>query len=104
LLNENTALNKPAIETVKEVQIKAYPNPFSDQVSFRFVSPVKGKAILEIYNIGGQRMAVLFNGMVDAGISKTVQYTQGKADAGGTLIYKLTIGDRVLHGKVQALK
>jgi hypothetical protein len=104
LHSENTTLSTQIPETVNEVQIKAYPNPFSEQVSFRFVSPVKGKAILEIYNIGGQRMAVLFNGMVDAGVSKTVQYTKEKTGASGTLIYKLTIGDKVMHGKVQALK
>ncbi len=51
---------QPTIETVNEVQIKAYPNPFSNKVNFRFVSPVKSKATLEIYNISGQRIALLF--------------------------------------------
>lgn len=97
------AVSHPAIEAVNEVQIKAYPNPFSNELNFRFVSPVKGKARLEIYNVAGQRMALLFSGMVDAGIPKTVQYTKGRTVANTTLVYKLTIGDKVIHGKVQAL-
>jgi hypothetical protein len=58
---------------------------------------------LEIYNIAGQRIALLFSGMVDAGIPKIVQYTKGRAVANTTLVYKLTIGEKVVHGKVQAL-
>jgi len=91
------------METVNEVQIKAYPNPFSDKVNFQFVSPINGKATLEIYNISGQRIALLFSGIVDAGIPKTVQYTKGRTVASTTLVYKLTIGDKVIHGKVQAM-
>ncbi len=94
---------QPTIETVNEVQIKAYPNPFSNKVNFRFVSPVKSKATLEIYNISGQRIALLFSGMVDGGIPRTVQYTRGGTVANTTLVYKLTIGDKVIHGKVQTL-
>jgi len=99
----STTLSQPTIETVNEVQIKAYPNPFSDKVNFQFVSPIKGKATLEIYNIFGQRIALLFSGMVDAGISKTVQYTKGRTVASTMLVYKLTVGDKVIQGKVQVM-
>jgi hypothetical protein len=104
LRTSSTIPGQPAIETMNEVQIKAYPNPFSDKVNFQFVSPINGKATLEIYNISGQRIALLFSGMVDAGIPKTVQYTKGRTVASTTLVYKLTIGDKVIHGKVQTMK
>ena len=103
LLTMNTIPDQPASEAVKEVQVRAYPNPFSDKVNFVFVSPVKNRATLEIYNIAGQRMAVLFSGMVEAGESKTVQYTKGKVVANTILVYKLTIGDKVVRGKVQTI-
>jgi len=103
LRTSSTSPGQPAMETVNEVQIKAYPNPFSDKVNFQFVSPIKGKATLEIYNISGQRIALLFSGMVDAGISKTVQYTKGRTVASTMLVYKLTVGDKVIQGKVQVM-
>src|SRR4030095_4786595 len=103
LRTSGTIPGQPAMETVNEVQIKAYPNPFSDKVNFQFVSPINGKATLEIYNISGQRIALLFSGIVDAGIPKTVQYTKGRTVASTTLVYKLTIGDKVIHGKVQPM-
>jgi hypothetical protein len=103
LRTSSTTPGQPTIETVNEVQIKAYPNPFSDKVNFQFVSPINGKATLEIYNLSGQRIALLFNGKVDAGIPKTVQYTKGRTVASTTLVYKLTIGDKVIHGKVQVM-
>jgi hypothetical protein len=103
LQTNSTTLNQPVIEAANEIQIKAYPNPFSEQVNFRFVSPVKGKATLEIYDIAGQRIALVFSGMVDAGIPKTVQYNKGRTVASTTLIYKLSIGDKEVHGKIQSL-
>jgi hypothetical protein len=91
----------PTIETANEIQVKAYPNPFSDKVNFQFVSPVRARATLDIYNISGQKIASVFSGMVDAGIPKTVQYVKGKTVANSTLVYKLTIGDKAVYGKVQ---
>jgi hypothetical protein len=100
---KSTKLGRSVIENPDGVQVKAYPNPFSNKVNFHFVSPVTSKATLEIYNISGQRIALLFSGMVDAGIPKVVQYTKGKTAANSTLVYKLTIGDKAVYGKIQTV-
>ncbi|MFN9710363.1 MAG: T9SS type A sorting domain-containing protein, partial [Bacteroidota bacterium] len=88
---------------VKEVAINAYPNPFREQLNFRFVSPFSGKAILEVFNAHGQRLGVAFEGNVSAGAQNFARFNNHGA-APGMLIYKLSVGDQVLTGKVQSVK
>ena len=96
-------VERTASEKVSELKVNAYPNPFSDKINFQFVSPVRGKASLEIYNISGQRIATLFTGVIDAGITQTVQYIRSKTIANSTLVYKLTVGDKAVYGKIQVV-
>jgi hypothetical protein len=103
-LQINTAtVDRTASEKLSELKVNAYPNPFSDKINFYFVSPVRGKASLEIYNISGQRIASVFSGMIDAGIPQTVQYIKSKTIANSTLVYKLTVGDKAVYGKIQVV-
>jgi hypothetical protein len=88
---------------VMELTINAYPNPFIEQLNFRFVSPVSGKAILEVYNVHGQRLGVVFDGNVSAGAQNFASF-KNHSSATGMLIYKLNVGGKVLTGKVQSLK
>lgn len=84
------------------LQVKAYPNPFSNRVNFRILSPVSGKARLEIYTLSGQRLAVVFEEKVDAGIARDIQYT-APFSASTMLIYKISIGNNTASGKIQLL-
>ena len=88
---------------VKELTVNAYPNPFKGQLSFRFVSPVSGNAKLEVFNASGQRLSVVFDGKVSAGVQNFVRYSPAFT-ASGLLIYKLTVGDKSVTGKVQSLQ
>jgi hypothetical protein len=87
----------------KEISLNAYPNPFKEQLNFRFVSPVSGKAVLEVFNAQGQRLGVVFDGNVIAGAQNFASFKNHGA-ASGMLIYKLNVGGEVLTGKVQSLK
>jgi hypothetical protein len=86
----------------KELQIQAFPNPFSNTVNFRFVSPLSGRAILEVFNTQGQRVAIAFDGKVDAGAVKSVQFSTGLTNQ--ALIYRLKVGDKTVRGTVLELK
>lgn len=86
----------------KDLQIKAFPNPFSNTVNFQFVSPVSGRAILEVFNTQGQRVGVVFDGKVDAGVSKNVQFSTRLSNQ--ALIYKLKVGDKTVRGSILELK
>jgi hypothetical protein len=85
-----------------DITVKAYPNPYRDRVTFNFVSPVSGKAQLEIYNIAGQRIAVAFSGLVKAGINNTVNFNATRQS--GMLIYKLNVDGKSVRGKVQQIQ
>ncbi|WP_165760406.1 hypothetical protein [Niastella populi] len=86
----------------KELQIQAFPNPFSSMVNFRFVSPVTGRAVLEVYNTQGQRVGIVFDGKVDAGAVKSVQFNTRLTNQ--ALVYKLKVGDKTVRGTILELR
>lgn len=86
----------------KELQVQAFPNPFSNMVNFRFSSPVRGRATLEVFNTQGQRVGIVFDGMVDAGTTKNVQFSTRLSNQ--ALIYKLKVGNKSVRGTILELK
>ncbi|MEX6686540.1 hypothetical protein QTN47_03490 [Danxiaibacter flavus] len=85
------------------LQVTAYPNPFQKKVNFRIVSATSGKAVLEVYNISGQKLGNAFEGKLDAGVARDVQYTLPFA-SNSMLIYKLSVGGKSASGKIQSLE
>lgn len=88
---------------ISELQIVAYPNPFATTVNFQFSSPVSGRAILEVYNMTGQKLGVVFDGEVKAGMTKNVQFDAQK-NSKATLIYKLRVNGYSKSGKIIQLR
>lgn len=87
---------------IKDLQVQAFPNPFSNTVNFRFTSPVSGRAVLEVFNTQGQRVGIVFDGKIDAGVAKSVQFSTRLTNQ--ALIYKLKVGDKTVRGTVLELK
>ncbi len=84
---------------VTKLAVAAYPNPYSDAINFRFVSPKSGTAVLEIFDLVGRRLAVPFEGKIGAGITNNVKYVVLQATK-MALIYKLTINNESVHGSI----
>ena len=98
-----TPIVTTTLGTETGIKMNAYPNPYRDRISFNFVSPVSGRATLEVYNLAGQRLAVVFDGSIKAGIANSVNYNaQGKAS--GMIIYKLNVDGKVVRGKIQQIQ
>jgi hypothetical protein len=53
--------------------MKISPNPFSSSTNIEFTAPENGHVFVEIYTLTGVKIAVLFDGWVEAGM--TYQYT-----------------------------
>jgi uncharacterized protein YjdB len=106
-ININTfgVINSPDLsaQSVQAIRVSAYPNPFADKVNFTIVSPVSGKASLEVYNMFGQKLQTVFEGNITAGRSQFVEYRPG-TNAAGTLIYKFSIDGKQVTGKLINLK
>jgi hypothetical protein len=100
VLMTNRPVNNEVTEQVpSELKVAAYPNPFNSTVNFNFTAPVSGKALLEVYDLVGRRLAVVFEGQVDAGMQKAVNYKVPSAQR-IPMIYRLSIGGKTSFGKL----
>jgi hypothetical protein len=88
--------------TIGKLKVTTYPNPYRNNVRFVIESPVAGQAILDVYNVAGQKIQTLFNGHIDANETRTIDYKP--AVANGMMIYTLRIGNRQVTGKLIGLK
>jgi M6 family metalloprotease-like protein len=81
-----------------------YPNPFREYANFSFSLKQDAHAKLEIFNLSGQRMAVPFEGSVEAGAAQQGRWHAGDL-ATGLYIYRLTsdAGD-VIQGKINLIR
>jgi hypothetical protein len=68
----NTAADEAIIQPDQLQLLQNYPNPFNTQTTISYSLPQAGPVTLSIYNIMGQKVAVLFDGEQQAGEHKVV--------------------------------
>ena len=79
-----------------------YPNPFNPSTNFTYQIPVEGHVTLSIYNVLGQRVAVLVNEIQAAG---KYQVTFKAAPlASGTYLYRLESGGQTMTRSMMLIK
>lgn len=84
--------------------VKAFPNPFAEQVTFEYALQAAAVVTLDIYDLGGRRVAGVDAGQKMAG-THTVRWN-GMGHAGnsvpeGLYVYRLVVGNEVVSGLVQ---
>lgn len=101
--------NNSSIQT-QEVKLEspktnviAAPNPFNDRIRFSLQSEVSGRGSLDLYNMLGQKVNTVFQGYVQKGIPKTVEYSV-PGPLRSTLIYVFRVGEQKVTGKLLNLK
>ncbi|MCH8487964.1 MAG: T9SS type A sorting domain-containing protein [Candidatus Cyclonatronum sp.] len=93
----------PAGELPREITLSQnYPNPFNPTTMIRFEMPAAEEVRLEVYNVQGQRVAVLVNGTVQAGVHN-VSF-DASALSSGVYLYRLQAGSQVLTRKMTLIK
>ena len=85
------------------LKVKAFPNPFLKTINFQFTSPLSGKAIMELFDITGKKIAVVYEGMVKAGATNTVRYN-AYGSAAGMMIYNLKVEGKTVRGKIEQMQ
>ena len=70
-----------------------YPNPFNSSTTISYALPVKGLVTLSIYNLLGQKVATLFEGVQDAGEHRLVWEASGAPS--GVYFYRLAANEYV---------
>jgi len=79
-----------------------YPNPFNPVTTIEFALPKNTFVELSIFNILGQKVATLVNGLRKAG-TYAVQFNAGNL-ASGWYIYRLQTADKVISRKMMLIK
>lgn len=84
-----------------------YPNPFNSGTVIRFYHPSSGKVSVSVYNVTGQKVAVLIDGTVEAGYTEI--HWDGTGDSGhplasGIYFYRLEGNDINLTKRMILLK
>ena len=79
--------------------LKVYPNPFSEKVTFEFVSNVDAHATLEIDNILGQKVTTLMDQFVKGGVVNSIEYTP-ESKVSGMYFYRLNLNGNIQIGKL----
>lgn len=87
-------------ETVpSKLTVNVFPNPYTEILSFRYVAPETNQAQLELYDLQGRRIGIIYRGEVTKGSVQLIQYHVPE-NSRIILIYKLTIGQSTASGKV----
>ncbi|TVQ07852.1 MAG: T9SS C-terminal target domain-containing protein [Balneolaceae bacterium] len=98
-----TSIDLISSEIPQELQLKQnYPNPFNPTTTIEFGLADASFTTLEVYNMLGQRMAVLANEELAAGWHRVNFDASGLSS--GTYIYRLHAGDRVETRKLTLIK
>ena len=79
-----------------------YPNPFNPDTRIEYAIPETAGVTLEVFSVEGRRIAVLQDGVQDAGVH-TVEFDATSLSS-GTYIYRLQAGDVTLTRSMMLLK
>lgn len=80
------------VNTIREFELfQNYPNPFNPATKIRYAVPQRENVRLEIYNVLGQRVAVLVNEVRNPGIY-TVDFNASQL-ATGLYVYRMQAGN-----------
>jgi hypothetical protein len=83
----------------KESIISVYPNPAVDQATFVFKAAESGKTMIEIYDLAGARIAMIYSNVVEAGAEYRTTYDASNL-ATGVYMYRMTNGSTSEMGRM----
>jgi hypothetical protein len=86
---------------LKQLNIKAFPNPFSDKVKFVVTASEAGNGSLEVFNLLGQKVKTVFRGYIQSGANAFEANLPTMKSA--QLFYVLHVGDNKITGKLLQL-
>lgn len=82
-----------------EFEVKVYPNPFTGRLYFDLQFKTDSKAKLEIFDINGTKLAIVYDDIVVAFNHYRLEYVPVNLTS-GLLFYKITLNGEVFFGKV----
>lgn len=101
-LNKGGAPELTSVQPTAYVLEQNYPNPFNPTTAIRFQLPKDAQVRLTVYDALGQEVALLLDGMMEAGAHQAVWNASDQPS--GTYIYRLEAGDVVETKRMVLLK
>ncbi|HEY9340841.1 MAG TPA: hypothetical protein VIQ23_04640 [Hanamia sp.] len=84
-------------------KVTAAPNPYNNRIRFSLQSAVSGQGTLELYDMLGQKLKTVFQGYVQKGQIKTIEYSVPGAQH-SNLIYLFKVGSQRKTGVLIGVK
>lgn len=81
----------------------AYPNPFSHTTTFTLTVAERQHVLVEVYNMLGHRLAVLYDGPMEDNETRTLTFEAGNLPR-GIYLYRATGRDFVATGQVTLMR
>ena len=82
-----------------DILLTAFPNPFSEETMIRFILPEASDALLEVFDMRGRIVEVLYDGHTAANVPVDSEF-RPQQHSSGSYIYRLRANDRILHGRL----
>jgi hypothetical protein len=97
--NYNLTFKGANFRIIPHFEVKAYPNPFSDRISFELELDSNSNLCIDLFNLFGIKIATVFSGNVEAGFYHIDYEPENFVD--GLLIYLMSLdGKAVKEGKI----
>ncbi len=97
-----TSVEPPAEVPLSFALLQNYPNPFNPSTTIEYTLPKAGKARLVVYNILGNEIATIVDGLQSAG-RHSVQFS-GASFPSGVYLYRLETAGFIATRKLMLLK
>jgi hypothetical protein len=94
----NVVVSTPVVAGAA-LEVKAYPNPFSERVFFDMNFNSQGNALLEVFDNRGAKIATLLDRQVTAGDAFKLEYAPQNL-VSGMVIYRLTLNGEEITGRI----
>lgn len=79
-----------------------YPNPFNPTTQIAFDLPESGNVRVEIFNSLGEKVAVLYDGFMEAGFGKSVRW-DADGFSSGVYFYRVSLNGKYVDVKKMVL-
>ncbi|RQW03985.1 DUF362 domain-containing protein, partial [candidate division KSB1 bacterium] len=100
IAGSQTTVQDESERSPKLTAIRNYPNPFNPSTTITYTVPHRCQVSLHIYNLTGERVALLVHTLQDAGtfyIEWDGRTTSGPAPSGFYFAHLVAAGDHVIH-------
>ena len=87
------------VPDIEFADLKVYPNPFTSELRFEFVSPETVNAQIDLYDMTGRKVQTVFEQPVEGGVLYNAEFKPSEV-VSGMYFYRVTLGEVVYNGKV----